>query len=222
MFINRYTQLPSHFYSEVRPEVMQGAQLAFVNRALQQDLGLSLSDEALLGLLSGEQLQTGMLPIAHKYTGHQFGYYNPDLGDGRGMLLGQFIQAENAQNSSKNDQHPEGHKAWCNLASNTWDFHLKGAGRTPYSRRGDGRAVLRSSIRELLASEALFGLGVPSTRALGLATSFHPAERVWRETPEPRATIFNNFQNQKMRICFEQFDQPLKYIDSYIFPAVFY
>ena len=176
MFSNRYTQLPSHFYSEVRPEVMQGAQLAFVNRALQRDLGLSLTDEAILGLLSGEQLQAGMLPIAHKYTGHQFGYYNPDLGDGRGMLLGQFCVPENNQ-------------AWSNLASNTWDFHLKGAGRTPFSRRGDGRAVLRSSIRELLASEALFGLGVPTTRALGLATSFNPTERVWRETSEPRATI---------------------------------
>jgi serine/tyrosine/threonine adenylyltransferase len=176
MFSNRYMQLPSHFYSEVRPEVMEGAQLVYVNRALQLDLALPLTDDEILGLLSGEVLQAGMLPIAHKYTGHQFGYYNPDLGDGRGMLLGQFCVPENNQ-------------AWSNLASNTWDFHLKGAGRTPFSRRGDGRAVLRSSIRELLASEALFGLRVPTTRALGLATSFNPTERVWRETSEPRATI---------------------------------
>lgn len=179
MFTHYYRQLPAHFYSDVLPEPMQGARLAFVNRALQQQLNFSVSDEDLLGVLSGQKLLAGMTPLAQKYTGHQFGYYNPDLGDGRGMLLGQFSLDEAAKK----------HQARLNLAPNWVDFHLKGAGRTPYSRRGDGRAVLRSSIRELLASEALFGLGVPTTRALGLATSFEPSEQVRRETYEPRATL---------------------------------
>jgi len=90
-----------------------------------------------------------------KYTGHQFGVYNPDLGDGRGLLLGEVVNAR----------------------SERWDLHLKGAGQTPYSRFGDGRAVLRSSIREYLGSEALHHLGIASTRALCIVGSDEPVQR---------------------------------------------
>ena len=98
------------------------------------------------------------------YSGHQFGVYNPRLGDGRGLLLGEVL----------------------NAAGEHWDLHLKGAGATPYSRMGDGRAVLRSSIREFLASEYLAALGIPTTRALAVIGSSTP---VWRERQETAAML---------------------------------
>lgn len=113
--------------------------------------------------LAGQQTQTGLTPIAQKYTGHQFGQYNPELGDGRGLLLGE-LQTSNSR----------------------FDIHLKGAGKTPFSRFGDGRAVLRSCIREYLASEALFHLGIPTSRALGVFTT---GETVFRESPEQGAAL---------------------------------
>jgi uncharacterized protein YdiU (UPF0061 family) len=103
-------------------------------------------------------------PLAMTYSGHQFGQYNPQLGDGRGLLLGEVV----------------------NNKGERWDIHLKGAGKTPYSRFGDGRAVLRSSIREYLGSEALHGLGIPSTRALCIIGSKEPVQR---ETTETAATL---------------------------------
>ena len=106
--------------------------------------------------------------VAQKYGGHQFGHWNPDLGDGRGLLLTEVVS-------------PDGKR---------WDLHLKGAGQTPYSRFADGRAVLRSSIREYLASEALFHLGIPSSRALCLIAS---DELVYREKSEMGAML--------MRVC---------------------
>jgi serine/tyrosine/threonine adenylyltransferase len=114
--------------------------------------------------LSGKKLFEGSIPIAQKYAGHQFGQYNPELGDGRGLLLGDVKGAD-----GKN-----------------YDLHLKGAGRTPYSRFGDGRAVLRSSIREFLASEAMYHLGIPTSRALSLVGSTEP---VRRETIEQGAMV---------------------------------
>jgi uncharacterized protein YdiU (UPF0061 family) len=98
------------------------------------------------------------------YSGHQFGVYNPRLGDGRGLLLGEVV----------------------NAAGEHWDLHLKGAGQTPYSRMGDGRAVLRSSIREFLASEYLHALGIPTSRALCVTGSSTP---VWRERQESGAML---------------------------------
>jgi hypothetical protein len=114
--------------------------------------------------LSGKKLFAGSKPVAQKYAGHQFGQYNPELGDGRGLLLGDVKGAD-----GKN-----------------YDLHLKGAGRTPYSRFGDGRAVLRSSIREFLASEAMYHLGIPTSRALSLVGSNEPVQR---ETLEQGAMV---------------------------------
>ncbi|RRA40300.1 protein adenylyltransferase SelO family protein, partial [Cronobacter sakazakii] len=97
-------------------------------------------------------LLPGMAPLAQVYSGHQFGVWAGQLGDGRGILLGE-------------QQLSDGRKL---------DWHLKGAGLTPYSRMGDGRAVLRSTVREFLASEAMHGLGIPTTRALTIVTSDTP------------------------------------------------
>jgi len=163
IFSQTYTTLPNEFYSLVKPESMHGAQLLHKNQSLLDNFGIDISDEILLDMTAGRQFPEGLTPLAQKYTGHQFGYYNPDLGDGRGVLLGQ-VKDKDGQN---------------------WDLHLKGCGRTPYSRRGDGRAVLRSAVREYLIGEALTALGVPSTRCISLCASSEP---VRREQIEARAT----------------------------------
>jgi len=162
-FQQNYTQLPTFFYTRQEPEPMVDGQLVHINKALCDELGIKVDEDTLLNMTTGQSFPSGITPLAQKYTGHQFGYYNPDLGDGRGVLLGQV--EDNKQNF--------------------WDLHLKGSGRTPYSRRGDGRAVLRSAVREYLIGEALHALGVPTTRCLSLCTS---PELVRREQYESRAT----------------------------------
>ena len=161
-FFNRYSQFPGQFYTRVTPSALLEPELIHYNQVLIEQLNLSLTTQELLETVSGNQLPEGCDPLAQKYTGHQFGYYNPDLGDGRGLLIGQTLDA--------NQQ--------------LWDLHLKGAGQTPYSRRGDGRAVLRSTIREYLGSEALHALGVATTRSLAICRNH---EQVRREIMEPRA-----------------------------------
>lgn len=160
---NRYTQLPDALWRRQQPLPLKNPRLIDINRPLLADIGLSAdwwqSPEALAGL-SGQAVWPGADPIAMKYGGHQFGGWNPDLGDGRGLLLGELDAADGTR----------------------LDLHLKGSGPTPFSRMGDGRAVLRSSIREYLAGEALHALGIPTTRALALVTSDTPVQREQRET----------------------------------------
>lgn len=166
-FDNRYARLPKTLFSPVSATPLPRPRLVIRSNACLQLLGLEeneATDGDLEKYFSGQALLAGMQPLAQKYTGHQFGVYNPDLGDGRGLLLGEIV--------TDAEQH--------------WDLHLKGAGQTPYSRMGDGRAVLRSSIREFLASEALFHLGVPTTRALCVMTSDEP---VFREKQEYATTL---------------------------------
>ncbi len=135
------------------------------NSHLPREMGPAAEDNSTMSDIgAGRALLEGMDPVAMKYTGHQFGMYNPDLGDGRGLLLWET-------------RDPDGR---------TRDWHLKGAGQTPFSRFGDGRAVLRSTIREYLCSEAMFYLGIPTTRALLLVSSDEP---VRRETVESAATL---------------------------------
>ena len=166
-FAQTYSQFPEHFYSYVTPEALKSAELIHVNHHLLKDLNLPLNEafteDIIAKMTAGMAFPDGLQPLAQKYTGHQFGYYNPNLGDGRGVLLGQI------QDPSKQ----------------SWDLHLKGSGLTPYSRSGDGRAVLRSSVREYLIGEALHALKVPTTRCLSLSTG---SEQVYREQPEPRAS----------------------------------
>lgn len=149
----------------VVPQPLQQPRLLHLNRTLLDELGLGGVSEADWIACCGEgKVLPGMQPVAQVYAGHQFGGYSPRLGDGRALLLGEQLA-------------PDGQR---------WDLHLKGAGKTPFSRFGDGRAVLRSSIREYLASEVLHALGIPTTRALVLVGSQEP---VYREQVETGATV---------------------------------
>ena len=128
-----FRQLPGVFYRDVMPEPLHQPELVIASSGCAALLDIdsdSLNSPEALAILGAQRVPPHWQPLAMKYTGHQFGYYNPDLGDGRGLLLGER-QLDNGQ---------------------LWDLHLKGAGPTPFSRQGDGRAVLRSSIREFLCS----------------------------------------------------------------------
>ncbi|MDG9884382.1 YdiU family protein [Pseudomonas sp. GD04058] len=166
-FDNRFARLGDAFSTQVLPEPIDDPRLVVVSEAAMALLDLEPTEAhspVFAELFGGHKLWSEADPRAMVYSGHQFGSYNPRLGDGRGLLLGEV----------------------CNDAGQHWDLHLKGAGQTPYSRMGDGRAVLRSSIREFLASEALHALGIPSSRALCVIGSNTP---VWRETKESAAML---------------------------------
>lgn len=166
-FDNSFLRLSPTLYSEVAPQGFAAPHLVSVNPAVAGLLDLDPAEAQrpeFVAFFSGQQILPGSQPLAMKYTGHQFGGYNPELGDGRGLLLGEVV----------------------NHRKERWDLHLKGAGRTPYSRFGDGRAVLRSSIREYLGGEAMHGLGIPTTRALCIIGS---DEGVRREQIESAAMI---------------------------------
>jgi len=166
-FITRWRDELPDFYTPLNPTPLHNARLLWHNAELAADLGI---DKALFqpaqgaGVWGGETLLPGMSPLAQVYSGHQFGVWAGQLGDGRGILLGEQQLA----------------------SGRTVDWHLKGAGLTPYSRMGDGRAVLRSTIRESLASEAMHHLGIASTRALTIVTSDTPVQR---ETVEQGAML---------------------------------
>ena len=158
-----HNELPG-FYTAQRPDPLINSHLIWHNAALAADLGIPEALFADPDIWAGETLLPGMQPLAQVYSGHQFGVWAGQLGDGRGILLGE-------------QQLADGRKM---------DWHLKGAGLTPYSRMGDGRAVVRSTVREYLASEAMHYLGIPTTRALSIVTSDTP---VRRETPERGAML---------------------------------
>ncbi len=165
-FDNSYARLPSAFYEVVDPTPLPDPYLVAFNpdAAALLDLDSAVIQDPDLPLyLSGARRIPGAEPIAEGYAGHQFGVWVPELGDGRAFLLGQVRHDGTA-----------------------WDLHLKGGGRTRYSRFGDGRAVLRSVIREYLASEAMHGLGIPTSRALSIVASDFPVQR---ETVETAATL---------------------------------
>ncbi len=160
---NSFAQLGSAFYTSLAPEPVPAPYWVGRSAAVARELGLDaawLDSPALLAALSGNQPLRGTQPLASVYSGHQFGHWAGQLGDGRAILLGETAGGLEVQ--------------------------LKGAGRTPYSRRGDGRAVLRSSIREFLCSEAMHGLGIATSRALCVTGSDLPIER---ETWESAAVV---------------------------------
>jgi serine/tyrosine/threonine adenylyltransferase len=161
---HRLTQLGPQFFTRLQPTPLAAPTWAARNHALAHALGWTpLLDDEHLSALAGNALLPGADPLATVYSGHQFGHWAGQLGDGRAIWLGEAASALGPQ-----------------------EIQLKGAGPTPYSRRGDGRAVLRSSIREYLCSEAMHGLGIPTTRALSLVASPEP---VWRETQETAAVV---------------------------------
>jgi serine/tyrosine/threonine adenylyltransferase len=166
-FDNTYSRLPDPFYSRIDPTPLLKPYLVSFNRAAAELIDLDPAEaqrSEFVDYFSGRSLLPGSKPIAMRYSGHQFGQYVPQLGDGRAILLGEV-------------RNQKGEK---------WDLHLKGAGKTLFARGFDGRAVLRSSIREYLCSEAMHGLSIPTTRALSVIGSEEP---VFRETIERAAVL---------------------------------
>ena len=166
-FDNTYAQLPDLFYVRQSPKPVAAPGLIKINEALAKLLGIDLdflnSDEG-LAMLCGNQMPKGASPLAMAYAGHQFGHFVPQLGDGRANLLGEIIGSDGMRR----------------------DIQLKGAGPTPFSRMGDGRAALGPVLREYIVSEAMHTLGVPTTRALAAVTT---GEDVARETYLPGAIL---------------------------------
>ncbi len=156
-FDNRYAALGDDFYERTRPAPVREPELFAFNDALARDLGISASDVAVSGaaVFSGNTVPQGAEPLAMAYAGHQFGHFNPQLGDGRALLLGEIVSPDGAR----------------------YDLHLKGSGRTRFSRDGDGRAALGPVLREYLVSEAMHRLHVPTTRALAAVTTGEPVAR---------------------------------------------
>lgn len=163
---NSFAELPRDFHTFLQPQPLTAPRLLHANTEAAALLGLepaALETPEFLEVVSGQQPLPDGRTLAAVYSGHQFGMWAGQLGDGRAHLLGEVLT-------------PQG----------PWELQLKGSGRTPYSRMGDGRAVLRSSVREYLASEAMAGLGIPTTRALALVVSDDP---VYRETVETAAIV---------------------------------
>ena len=161
-FQNSYARLPEHFFARLPPTPVAAPQLLALNLPLAAELGL---DPALLASPDGVQALAGNLvpggaePLAQAYAGHQFGHFNPKLGDGRAILLGEVAGR---------------------------DLQLKGSGPTPWSRGGDGRAGVGPVLREFLISEAMHALGIPTTRALAAVAT---GEEIFREIPIPGAVL---------------------------------
>jgi uncharacterized protein YdiU (UPF0061 family) len=162
-----YSGLPERFFARLNPTPVAKPQLLRFNHALALELRLDidgLDADALAGIFSGNVIPQGMEPIAAAYAGHQFGHFVPQLGDGRAILLAEAIDRSGMRR----------------------DIQLKGAGRTPYSRGGDGRAALGPVLREYLVSEAMHALGIPTTRALAAVATGEP---VFREAALPGAIL---------------------------------
>jgi serine/tyrosine/threonine adenylyltransferase len=166
-FQNTYTALPDGFFARVAPTPVAAPRLIKLNRPLAVSLGLDpdlLESPEGAEILSGKRLPDGAEPIAMAYAGHQFGYFVPQLGDGRAILLGEVIDTDGVRR----------------------DIQLKGSGPTPFSRRGDGRAALGPVLREYIVSEAMAALGIPTTRSLAATVT---GESVMRETALPGAVL---------------------------------
>ena len=151
-FENTFARLPSGFHSRINPSPLPQPYLVSFNAQAAGLIDLDVAESVRADFAEyfiGNRLLHGCDPLAMLYAGHQFGHFVPQLGDGRAIMLGEIS----------------------NNAGQRWEVQLKGAGQTPYSRSGDGRAVLRSSIREYLCSEAMHGLGIPTTRALCIVGS---------------------------------------------------
>ena len=155
----KFKDLGSDFFAQVSTQKLENTSLIHTNNSLRQELSIKANDNELLSICSGEKPLANESPISTVYAGHQFGYFVPQLGDGRSCLIGEIDGLE---------------------------LSLKGAGTSPFSRGADGRAVLRSSIREYLCSIAMQGLKIPTTRALALVNS---TSQVYREHVENAAIV---------------------------------
>src|SRR6266567_1721593 len=166
-FENTYARLPERFYARLDPIPVAAPGPIKVNVELAQRLGLdpdALASPEGVEILAGNRVAEGSEPLAIAYAGHQFGYFVPQLGDGRAILLGEVMGRDNLR----------------------YDIQLKGSGPTPFSRRGDGRAALGPVLREYIVSEAMSAFDVPTTRTLAAVTT---GERVFREETLPGAVL---------------------------------
>ena len=200
-----FARLGAHFAARVEPRPLPNPRLVAVSPQAARLLDWPaevLQQPDFLALVAGQRTFTGVEPLAMVYAGHQFGGYTPQLGDGRGQLLAQL----------RNSQ------------GELWDLHLKGAGITPFSRDGDGCAVLRSSIREFIASEHLAVLGIATTRALAVVSSDLP---VRRELTETAATLlrlsrshirFGHFEYFYYTRQYEQLHQLMDHVLEHYYP----
>jgi len=164
-FDNTYAQLAPDFYTRQDPTPVKAPRLLAFNDGLGELLGVQRAEDAALAeIFGGNAIPDGAAPLAQLYAGHQFGNYNPQLGDGRAVLLGEVVGSDGIRR----------------------DIQLKGSGPTPYSRNGDGRAWLGPVLREYVISEAMHALGIPTTRALAAVAT---GETVWREGGLPGAVL---------------------------------
>lgn len=166
-FDNTYATLPKQMFTRLAPTPVKSPEFIAVNANLATELGIDstrLNSPDALSIFAGNTTPDNAAPLAAAYAGHQFGNWNPSLGDGRAILLGEVIDTHGIRR----------------------DIQLKGSGRTPYSRNGDGRAWLGPVLREYLVSEAMHAMDVPTTRALAAVTT---GEKVQRETALPGAII---------------------------------
>lgn len=176
-FDNTYARLPARFFAKQMPAQVPNPQLIRLNLGLAKQLALDpewLASSEGVGMLSGNTLPAGAEPIAQAYAGHQFANFVPQLGDGRAILLGEIVDRDGVRR----------------------DIQLKGSGRTPFSRGGDGKAALGPVLREYIVSEAMHALGVPSTRALAAVST---GETVQRETPLAGA-VFTRVASSHLRV----------------------
>ncbi|MEJ2227796.1 MAG: YdiU family protein [Alphaproteobacteria bacterium] len=166
-FDNSYARLPAYFYARIEPTPVAMPKLVRLNERLAAHLNLdpaALATPEGAEIFAGNRIPAKAEPLAMAYSGHQFGQFVTQLGDGRAILLGEVIDRDGVRR----------------------DIQLKGCGRTPFSRRGDGRAVLGPVLRETIVSEAMAALGIPTTRTLAAVTT---GETVWRETQLPGAVL---------------------------------
>jgi len=176
-FQNTYAQLPERFYARADPTPVAAPRLIKLNVELARVLNLdpdALASPFGVEVLAGSRLAADSVPLALAYAGHQFGYFVPQLGDGRAHLLGEVLARDGRR----------------------YDVQLKGSGPTPFSRRGDGRAALGPVLREYIVSEAMAALGAPTARALAAVATGQP---VLRETPQPGA-VFTRVAASHLRV----------------------
>jgi uncharacterized protein YdiU (UPF0061 family) len=191
-FDNTYTKLPERFFVKQVPARVPKPKLILLNRELAAKLSIDsgwLESADGVSVLSGNAISEGSQPIAQAYAGHQFGGFVPQLGDGRAILLGEVIDTDGAR----------------------YDLQLKGSGRTPFSRDGDGKSALGPVIREYIVSEAMAALGVPTTRALAAVST---GERVLRQEGPLAGAVFTRVASSHIRVGTFQYFHARKDIDA--------
>ena len=182
-FDNSYARELEGFYVSRRPDVVREPRLLFLNHSLAAELELdlaSLDTAAVAAIFAGNTVPEGAEPLAQAYAGHQFGGFSPQLGDGRALLLGEVIDRQGRRR----------------------DIAFKGSGRTPFARGGDGKAAVGPMLREVLISEAMHALGIPTTRALAVAAT---GEDVYRETGTLPGAVLTRVAASHIRVGTFQF-----------------